>query len=147
MNATASTMYTSGYWITAVLLAITLMIGTVHPAGAQETGGPTVIDPTSCGHFETQEGAQEAFDSGDLPDPENLDADGDGIVCEFRWDEGETDTSGPSTDGADTGTNVVALPDTGVGTAATGGHGAMLSTLLALVCAGGGLLLQARKLA
>ena len=201
MNATASMTRKSDYWIAAALLAITLMIGaTAQPAGAQETGGPAVIDPTSCGHFESQEDAQEAlhsddlpnsesldpdgdgiacemrwpvdpvsppavydptscghfetqedaqaaYNSGDLPEPENLDADGDGIVCEFRWGEVETDAGGSSADGADTGTDVVVLPDTGAGTAAMGGHGATLIALLALVCAGGGLLSRARRCA
>ena len=82
---------TRTWWIATAFLAITLMIGlNAQSAAAQPTplpGDPVVVDPTSCGHFETQADAQAAFDSGDLPDPENLDADGDGIVCEFRWGE------------------------------------------------------------
>jgi PAS domain-containing protein len=51
-------------------------------------GGPAVVDPTSCGHFETREDAQAALDAR----PElaiTLDSDGDGIACE------ELQTGGP----------------------------------------------------
>ena len=45
------------------------------------TGGPAVVDPTSCGHFESQADAQAALDAR----PElatTLDSDGNGIACE-----------------------------------------------------------------
>ena len=45
-------------------------------------GAQSVVDPTSCGHFETQADAQTALDSGAVPNPEQLDWDGDGIACE-----------------------------------------------------------------
>lgn len=51
-------------------------------------GGPAVVDPTSCGHFETREDAQAALDAR----PElaiTLDSDGDGIACK------ELQTGGP----------------------------------------------------
>lgn len=98
---------------------------------------PAVYEPTSCGHFETQEDAQEAFDSGDLPAPENLDADGDGIVCEIRWGEAETDT----------GAEVVALPDTGTGAVTGTGPGPMLIAMIAGFSAAGGAILRLRRIA
>lgn len=45
------------------------------------TGGPVVVDSTSCGHFETQEDAQAALDA--RPKLSSvLDSDGNGIACE-----------------------------------------------------------------
>lgn len=78
-------------------------------------GGPVVVDPVSCGHFESQEDAQAYFDEYQLDDPSVLDPDGDGIACEFAFD--EEASSGGDTDET---TEVVALPKTGAGTAATG---------------------------
>ena len=69
------------------------------------TGGPVAVDPTTCGHFETQADAQAALDSGGLPHPEYLDGDGDGIACEIRW----ADAGGEATG------ETVALPNTGSG--------------------------------
>jgi hypothetical protein len=43
------------------------------------------IDPTSCGHFDSQADAQAALISGEVANPENLDPDGNGIACEQRW--------------------------------------------------------------
>ena len=98
------------------------------------------VDPTSCGHFVSQASAQEAFDSGNLPDPENLDADGDGIVCELRWGEVETgDTS-------DTDGEVVALPNTGTGSAAGDETRAILIAILSVVSIAGALQLRTRLL-
>ena len=108
-------------------------------------GGPVVVERTSCGHYATQEDAQEAFDSGTLPDPQNLDADGDGIVCEFRWGEVEPDDSGAPTGGTETESVVVALPATGTGAAAAGGQGAMLIGILALVSGAGALTFHRRQ--
>lgn len=68
---------------------------------------PPAYDPTSCGHFESQEDAQAAFDAGEVSEPENLDADGDGVVCEFAFGD-DRDTEG----------NPVALPSTGIGSTA-----------------------------
>ena len=51
-----------------------LMMGLFQPAGAQ-------VAPASCGHYETQEGAQEDLEA----HPEfaiSLDSDGNGIACE-----------------------------------------------------------------
>ena len=100
-----------------------------------------VVDPTSCGHFVSQESAREAFDSGNLPHPENLDADGDGIVCEFRWGEVETDDSESITD-----SEVVALPVTGTGSAAADETRAVLIAILSVVSIAGTLQLRTRLL-
>ncbi len=59
------------------MLACIFLFGRPDVAGAQ-----TVVDPTSCGHYETQADAQSALDSGTVPNPEHLDPDGDGIACE-----------------------------------------------------------------
>jgi hypothetical protein len=69
-------------------------------------GGPPARDYTSCGHFETQQDAQKALDSGQLPHPEFLDGDGDGIACEEAFEQ-DTDAS--------PGAPVSALPSTGAG--------------------------------
>lgn len=47
---------------------------------------PPAYDPSSCGHFDSQADAQAAFDAGEVAQPENLDPDGNGIVCEFAFD-------------------------------------------------------------
>jgi hypothetical protein len=78
-----------------------------------EDGGPVVVDPVSCGHFETQQDAQAYFDAHDLADPGVLDADGDGIACERAFG-GDT----PTDDGAGASAGAVELPKTGAGTAA-----------------------------
>lgn len=75
-------------------------------------GGPVVVDPVSCGHFETQTDAQTYFETYDLDDPSVLDPDGDGIACEFRF--GEVTTGDEVSDGA---AETIALPNTGAGTA------------------------------
>jgi hypothetical protein len=49
---------------------------------ADGVAAQAVVDPTSCGHYETQADAQAALDAGNLPKPENLDWDSDGIACE-----------------------------------------------------------------
>ena len=50
------------------------------------SGGPPVVDPVSCGFFDTQADAQAALDAGQ-GDPAVLDPDGDGFACEFRFGE------------------------------------------------------------
>ncbi|HEV2529590.1 MAG TPA: excalibur calcium-binding domain-containing protein [Thermomicrobiales bacterium] len=49
-------------------------------------GGPPVVDPVTCGFFETQADAQDFLDAGQ-GNPEFLDPDGDGYACEFRFGE------------------------------------------------------------
>lgn len=74
----------------ALVLASLLMMAVTlaQPAGAQD-GGSVVIDPTSCGHFSRYDDAQAAFDDGSVSNPEHLDADGDGIVCEDLFGVGD----------------------------------------------------------
>ncbi len=58
-----------------------LMMGLFQPAGAQ-------VDPASCGHYDTQEGAQEDLEA----HPEfavSLDPDGNGIACEGVFGPGD----------------------------------------------------------
>ncbi|MDQ3654960.1 MAG: excalibur calcium-binding domain-containing protein [Chloroflexota bacterium] len=84
-----------------------------------------VVDPTSCGHFETQEDVQVALDEGSVPNPENLDGDGDGIACE--------DAFGEQDEPVVEETTVVRLPSTGVGdTADRPDHGSLAKALLTL---------------
>lgn len=96
-----------------------------------------VVDPTSCGHFESQEDAQEAFDDGSVPNPENLDGDGDGIACEDAFDTGDGDDAGEEDttlgEPVDEETTVVRLPSTGVGDTAEGpDHDSLATGLLTL---------------
>lgn len=74
------------------MTALAMGSGGLRTASAQDSGGPAVVDPTSCGHFESQEDATEALHSGELANPEPLDPDGDGIACETRW---STDPGSP----------------------------------------------------
>jgi hypothetical protein len=62
-----------------------LGFGTSATVSAQE-----VVDPTSCGHFETWEDAQAALDSGDYP-ADVLDPDDDGVACESAFGVGDGD--------------------------------------------------------
>jgi hypothetical protein len=94
-----------------------------------EPGEGAVFDPTSCGHFETQEAAQVALDAGQVDDPSVLDADGDGIACEFAFGiEGESQVSGTEA--------VVALPETGAGPMVTNGFSGSLIAVALLMVAG-----------
>ncbi|MGB3305465.1 MAG: excalibur calcium-binding domain-containing protein [Thermomicrobiales bacterium] len=81
------------------------------------------MDWTTCGHFDTQEDAQAALDSGTLPRPEFLDGDGDGIACEDAFG-----SSGSSPAGT------VTLPSTGSG-AATAGTPSSLAAGLGVLAA------------
>jgi hypothetical protein len=60
------------------------------------TSPPPAKDYVSCGHFETQEDAQEALDTGSLDElgRQSLDGDGDGIACEdaFHFTEPSSNT-------------------------------------------------------
>jgi len=69
---------------------------------------PPGRDYVSCGHFETQEDAQELLESGLLDENgrQSLDGDGNGIACEHAFG-----TSG--------GSAPVALPKTGSGSSAS----------------------------
>jgi hypothetical protein len=95
----------------------------------EQPGEGAVYDPISCGHFETQEAAQAAFDAGQFDDPSVLDPDGDGIACEFAFGiEGESQGSGTET--------VVALPETGAGPMVTSGFSGSLIAVALLLGAG-----------
>jgi hypothetical protein len=75
---------------------------------------PPAMDYTTCGHFESQASAQEALESGLLPNPSLLDGDGDGIACEdaFEMSAGNTVTAQPTAPAP----GAVLLPKTGTGT-------------------------------
>lgn len=81
-SADASTR--AGVWRLAtvglLLFGLVLLLSRTDGVGAQ-----SVVDPTSCGHYETQADAQAALDSGTLSNPENLDPDGNGIACEAAF--------------------------------------------------------------
>lgn len=99
---------------------------------------PPARDYVSCGHFDSQESAQEMLDSGDLDElgEQSLDGDADGIACEDAFDTGEAEAA-PA--------DVARLPNTGTGAGdASSNHGVMLASL---VLASGSLLLLSRKLA
>lgn len=76
----------------------------------ERTGGPPAFDPVSCGHFESQQAAQEFFDQGTLDDPSVLDWDGDGIACEDAFAGNQ-----PAEEETETTSVVVSLPNTGTG--------------------------------
>lgn len=78
--------------------------------GTDTSDGGTDTDPVSgtdldCADFDTQEGAQEAYDE-DPSDPHGLDRDGDGVACETlqNGSNGSDDGSG-SNDAADASTD------------------------------------------
>lgn len=101
---------------------------------------PPANDYVSCGHFETQEDAQAALDSGELDATgrESLDGDGDGIACEVRWGE-------PATGATKTTTVAVQLPNTGAGVTAASSERGMMAAGVMLVS--GVTLLVGRRLA
>ena len=72
----------------AILAFLAMLVsGFSQPVGAQ-TEGPVVVDPASCGHYETQADAQADLDA----HPEfaaSLDSNGDGVACD------EFQTGGP----------------------------------------------------
>lgn len=72
-----------------VVMLAALWMSSLTPAGAQldPNSPPPVVDPVSCGHFETQADAQVYFETTQLSDPSVLDPDGDGFACEFRFGE------------------------------------------------------------
>jgi hypothetical protein len=76
--------------------------------GLDPDSPPPARDYVSCGHFETQEDAQELLESGLLDENgrQSLDGDGNGIACEHTFG-----TSGESAP--------VALPKTGSGLSAS----------------------------
>jgi hypothetical protein len=84
-----------------VAMMAMLLVAFVETAGAQ-------MDPTSCGHFETQEAAQEHFDTYDLEYPGVMDPDEDGIACEFAF-------GGDVTEPDYVSSQVSSLPSTGTG--------------------------------
>jgi hypothetical protein len=103
---------------------------------------PPARDYTSCGHFESQEGAQAALDSGLLDElgVQSLDGDGDGIACEDAF------ASAPDAEVVSApATGVTSLPRTGTGPAdgASDDTGALV---LALVLMSGGALTLRRRL-
>jgi hypothetical protein len=75
----------SGRWL---LLA---MVATLALTGGSSLAAQTVVDPTSCGHFDTWEEAQAALEDPTTPNPENLDPDDDGVACESAFGVGDGD--------------------------------------------------------
>lgn len=132
--------------LVAIAATVLLAILATLQTSAQEldpNSPPPANDYVSCGHFETQEDAQAALDSGELDEigMQSLDGDGDGIACEVRWGE-------PATGATDTGqetTGVVSLPNTGVGPGETSANGGLLASLSLLLS--GVMLLSSRRLA
>jgi hypothetical protein len=59
--------------------------------GAASAGAQSVVDPTSCGHFDTWEDAQAALEDPETPNPEHLDPDDDGVACESAFGVGDGD--------------------------------------------------------
>jgi hypothetical protein len=112
------------------VIALGMALG-VDAAAAQDDAAR---DYTSCGHFETQAAAQEVLDAGLVDDPSVLDADGDGIACEFAF--------GGSEDGTTEG--VRELPATGIGVAPAAGPGLVLFAALGALGLGGSGLLAHR---
>lgn len=104
---------------TLIVAAMLLMLWAVFasPASAQTGGAPPARDYVSCGHFESQEDAQQVLDSGTLDENgiASLDPDGNGVACEDAFATGgadETMDTAPA--------SVVSLPNTGSGAIATG---------------------------
>ncbi len=108
----------ASFAVLAVL--VMLMVGRIQPVGAQ-ADGPVVVDPASCGHFDTQEDAQATLD--ERPElAATLDPDGNGIACETLpkgTDGGTTGENTGETTGGTTSTaapgSPITLPNTGVG--------------------------------
>jgi hypothetical protein len=89
--------------ITGTLAVATLLVASATPAMAQQRGPSGADGSYNCADFDTQPEAQEFFEAEGGPenDPNNLDADNDGVACEGlpgAPTEEETDT------GADPGT-------------------------------------------
>jgi hypothetical protein len=125
--------------ILAMALLAVVWAAMALPAGAQTDGPPPARDYVSCGHFETQEGAQEVLDSGDLDanGVASLDADGDGIACEDAFGQ---DGSEPVTAPSTSTTAVSALPKTGSGQAVDGNFdGHHMAAAVAVLLSGGAL--------
>jgi hypothetical protein len=59
--------------------------------GSASVNAQTVIDRTSCGHFETWEDAQAALEDPNFPNRETLDPDDDGVACESAFGVGDGD--------------------------------------------------------
>ncbi len=70
---------------------LVLIVSLFALGGGASVSAQAVVDPTSCGHFETWEDAQAALDDPDFPNRENLDPDGDGIACESAFNVGDGD--------------------------------------------------------
>lgn len=105
-------------------------------------GGPVVVDPVSCGHFETQADAQAYFDTYELDDPSVLDPDGDGYACEFRF--GEVNPSGTGTNETSETSQPIALPNTGAGTIVGGDRSNRVIAVTLLLMSGMAVGLQRR---
>ncbi len=73
-------------------------------------GGPPVIDPVTCGNFDTQADAQTFLDAGQ-GDATILDPDGDGFACEFRFGEVVTPPSEGGSEPTDPGDGEVVIVD------------------------------------
>lgn len=103
---------------------------------------PPARDYVSCGHFDSQESAQAALDSGDLDElgMQSLDGDGDGIACDVRWGE---PVAAPAPGPAPTG--VATLPNTGTGIVSSSGDSGFLIALMLILS--GGLLRLGRSVA
>ena len=112
-----------------------------------ELGGPPVVDPVSCGTFDTQADAQAYLDSGQ-GDPAIIDPDGDGFACEIQFGEvGEPATEEPvsgrtNTSGSGTSTR---LPSTGSGTASSTPD-ALTAMAMFLALGGGGAAMHSMRL-
>jgi hypothetical protein len=106
--------------------------------GLDPNSAPPATDYTSCGHFESQQSAQEVLDTGVLEDPSILDGDGDGIACEDAF------AADPAADTASTPAPAIRLPNTGSGAAAVASAD---TGALALVAMSGGALMLRRHLA
>lgn len=98
------------WWVVGMICLLMLVVG---GSGDDALAAQPAHDYTSCGHFETQEGAQEVLDSGVLDDPSVLDWDGDGIACEEVF-----------------GAPVTTLPATGAGIAGVAVTDFLMVTLI-----------------
>lgn len=68
-----------------------MTIGIMALLGGAPVNAQSVIDRTSCGHFETWEDAQAALETPDFPNRETLDPDDDGVACESAFGVGDGD--------------------------------------------------------
>jgi hypothetical protein len=92
--------------IASIVTALLMLMAVAIPATAQQRGPSGADGSYNCADFDTQPEAQAFFEAEGGPDqdPNNLDADNDGVACEALPGgpaEGETESGADPVDGED----------------------------------------------